>query len=94
MRGGLIEQAAAHLAASLEAIAGGLTERRPPAAPARDEEALARELEQLPEELDERQRLLRTELALICRQLKPLRELAARLLRPGGEPVEPRPAAT
>ena len=94
LRGGLIEQAAAHLAASLEAIAGGLAERQPPAAPARDEEALARELEQLPEELDERQRLLRTELALICRQLKPLRELAARLLRPGGEPVEPRPAAT
>ncbi len=90
LHGSLVEQAAAHLTASLESIARGLQARQAPEAPPRDEEALARELEQLPEDGDERQRLLRTELALICRQLQPLRELAARLLRPG---EDARPAA-
>lgn len=90
LHGSLVEQAAAHLTASLESIARGLQARQAPEAASRDEEALARELEQLPEDGDERQRLLRTELALICRQLQPLRELAARLLRPG---EDARPAA-
>lgn len=93
LRGGLIEQAAEHLASSLEAIATGLAERRAPASPALDEAALTRELEQLPEDLDERQRLLRTELALICRQLAPLRSLAERLLHPDREPAEALPPA-
>lgn len=90
LRGSLVEQAAALLADSLESIARGLQARQPPEPATRDEEALARELEQLPEDGDERQRLLRTELALICRQLQPLRDLAARLLRPG---EDARPAA-
>ncbi len=91
LRGGLIEHAADYLAESLEAIAERLARRQPPETPARDEELLARELEQLPEEADERQRLLRTELALLCRQLAPLREVAARLLPQGGA-SEPRSA--
>ncbi|HYQ37885.1 MAG TPA: YccS family putative transporter [Pseudomonas sp.] len=93
LRGGLIEQAAGYLTASLDDLARSLSEQQPPTAAGRDEEALARELEQLPEEIDERQRLLRTELALICRQLAPLRSLAARLLRPDREPAEPLPPA-
>ena len=83
LRGGLIEEAAEQLAASLEAIARRLQARELPEPAEQDEEALARTLEQLPEDCDERQRLLRTELALICRQLPLLRELASRLLRPG-----------
>lgn len=93
LRGGLIEQAAEHLASSLEAIAASLAERRTPASPALDEATLTRELEQLPEDIDERQRLLRTELALICRQLAPLRSLAQRLLHPDSEPAAALPPA-
>ncbi|EJT83697.1 YccS/YhfK family integral membrane protein [Pseudomonas putida S11] len=47
------------------------------------EEALANALEQMPEELDEHQRLVQTQLALICRQLGPLRTLAAHLIKEG-----------
>lgn len=90
LRGGLIEQAAEHLAASLDELARALVLQQPPAAPALDEETLARALEQLPEEIDERQRLLRTELALLCRQLAPLRATAARLLQaPGADDASP-----
>ncbi|MNP16843.1 hypothetical protein D3C76_1092520 [compost metagenome] len=45
------------------------------------EEALANALEQMPEDLDEHQRLVQTQLALICRQLGPLRTLAAHLIK-------------
>ncbi|MCY4124815.1 MAG: hypothetical protein OXF59_06380, partial [Pseudomonas sp.] len=45
------------------------------------EEALATALEQMPEEVDEHQRLVQTQLALICRQLAPLRTLAAHLIK-------------
>jgi hypothetical protein len=47
------------------------------------EEALANALEQMPEELDEHQRLVQTQLALICRQLGPLRTLAGHLIKEG-----------
>jgi uncharacterized membrane protein YccC len=51
------------------------------------EEALATSLEQMPEEIDEGQRLVQTQLALICRQLGPLRTLAAHLIKePTKEP--------
>ncbi|MNW19977.1 hypothetical protein D3C71_2201710 [compost metagenome] len=46
-----------------------------------DEETLASTLEQMPEEVDEGQRLVQTQLALICRQLGPLRTLAAHLIK-------------
>ena len=46
-----------------------------------DEEALASALEQMPDDIDESQRLVQTQLALICRQLGPLRTLAAHLIK-------------
>jgi hypothetical protein len=46
-----------------------------------EEEALASKLEQMPDEIDEGQRLVQTQLALICRQLGPLRTLAAHLIK-------------
>ncbi|MCY1188589.1 hypothetical protein D9M73_297170 [compost metagenome] len=45
------------------------------------EEQLAKHLEQLPEEQDDAHRLVQSQLALICRQLAPLRTLAAHLLK-------------
>jgi uncharacterized membrane protein YccC len=81
LRGGPLERAAEHLTASLDELARALVLQQPPGAPALDEEALARTLEQLPDDSDERQRLLHTELALLCRQLAPLRATAARLLQ-------------
>ncbi|MNG34250.1 hypothetical protein D3C84_1206920 [compost metagenome] len=44
------------------------------------EESLARALAQLPEDMDDRPRLVQTELGLICRQLGALRTLAAHLV--------------
>lgn len=75
---------AARLAESLDGIARGLAEDRQVAIHSDAEEQLAGELEQLPEELDDAQRLVQTQLALICRQLGPLRTLAAHL-RKGDE---------
>lgn len=43
------------------------------------EESLAKELEQLPDEMDDNLKLVLTELALICRQLIRIRTLAAQL---------------
>lgn len=72
---------AGRLAESLDGIARSLAEERPVAIHSDAEEQLAGELERLPEELDDRQRLVQTQLALICRQLGPLRTLAAHLLK-------------
>ncbi len=72
---------AASLAASLDDIAQNLAQGQPVAIHSDAEEQLAVELEQLAEELDDQQRLLQTQLALICRQLGPLRTLCAHLLR-------------
>ncbi|WPC04842.1 YccS family putative transporter [Pseudomonas benzenivorans] len=72
---------AERIAGSLDEIAGQLGERHPVAIHSDAEEQLALALEQVPEELDEQQRLVQTQLALICRQLGPLRTLAAHLLR-------------
>ncbi|TWC31144.1 putative membrane protein (TIGR01666 family) [Pseudomonas sp. SJZ079] len=72
---------AASLAASLDGIAHNLAQGQPVAIHSDAEEQLAVELEQLTEELDDQQRLLQTQLALICRQLGPLRTLCAHLLR-------------
>ncbi|KQQ54185.1 hypothetical protein ASF84_19805 [Pseudomonas sp. Leaf127] len=77
----LIDGAGATLAASLEDIARCLAERQPVAVQSDAEEALATELEQVPDELEESQRLVQTQLALICRQLAPLRTLAAHLIK-------------
>ncbi|WP_370600557.1 YccS family putative transporter [Pseudomonas nitroreducens] len=77
----LIVEAAERLTASLDDIATRLSERRPVAIYSDEEDALAKRLEELPEEEDDAHRLVQTQLALICRQLTPLRTLAAHLLK-------------
>jgi YccS/YhfK family integral membrane protein len=70
---------ASRLAASLDEIASCLSDERPVAIYSDAEEQLASELETLSNDLDDQQRLLQTQLALICRQLGPLRTLASHL---------------
>ncbi|SDV10640.1 YccS family putative transporter [Pseudomonas mucidolens] len=77
----LIEGAGKSLAASIDEIAAGLANKQPIAIQSDAEEALAVDLEQMPDEIDEGQRLVQTQLALICRQLGPLRTLAAHLMK-------------
>ena len=77
----LIEGAGQRIADSIDQIAQGLATKQAVAVQSDDEEALANELEQMPEEVDESQRLVQTQLALICRQLGPLRTLAAHLIK-------------
>ncbi|NMZ05961.1 TIGR01666 family membrane protein [Pseudomonas proteolytica] len=81
MREHLIEGAGKTLATSINEIATGLANKQPIAVQSDAEEALAVELEQMPDEIDEAQRLVQTQLALICRQLGPLRTLAAHLIK-------------
>jgi YccS/YhfK family integral membrane protein len=84
----LIEGAGASLASSIDEIAQSLATRQPVAVQSDAEEALAADLEQMPEEIDEGQRLVQTQLALICRQLGPLRTMAAHLIKdPAQEPA-------
>ena len=77
----LIDEVGGSLAKSLDEIANGLSAKLPVAIHSDEEHALADTLEQMPEELDENQRLVQTQLALICRQLGPLRTLAAHLIK-------------
>ena len=81
----LIEGAGVKLATSIDEIAQGLASKSAIAIQSDEEEALANELEQMPDEIDEGQRLVQTQLALICRQLGPLRTLAAHLLKDTSE---------
>ncbi|RON42908.1 TIGR01666 family membrane protein [Pseudomonas frederiksbergensis] len=81
----LIDGAGVSLAASIDEIAQGLASKLPIAIQSDAEEALANDLEQMPDEIDEGQRLVQTQLALICRQLGPLRTLAAHLIKDTGE---------
>lgn len=67
------------LAGSLDEIAAGLRGAGPLAIHSDEEQALAQELEQIAEDAEETQRLVQTQLALICRQLAPLRTLSAHL---------------
>ncbi len=73
--------AARQLADSLEEIARCLRDNQPLAVQSDAEEQLATQLEQASETHDDTQRLVQTQLALICRQLGPLRTLAGHLLR-------------
>ncbi|WP_395610211.1 YccS family putative transporter [Pseudomonas sp. B22129] len=77
----LIDGAGNSLAVSIDEIATGLANKQPIAIQSDAEEALAADLEQMPDEIDEGQRLVQTQLALICRQLGPLRTLAAHLIK-------------
>lgn len=81
----LIDGAGVRLAASIDEIAQGLASKLPIAIQSDEEEALANSLEQMPDEIDEGQRLVQTQLALICRQLGPLRTLAAHLIKDTSE---------
>jgi len=77
----LIEGAGATLSGSIDEIASSLANKTAVAVHSDTEEALASELEQMPEEVDEGQRLVQTQLAMICRQLGPLRTMAAHLVK-------------
>ncbi|WP_409299235.1 YccS family putative transporter [Pseudomonas sp. KCJK8993] len=82
----LIGGVGSSLAASIDEIAQGLASRTPIAIQSDAEEALANELEQMPDDIDEEQRLVQTQLGLICRQLGPLRTLAAHLIKGTAQP--------
>ena len=69
MREQLIEGAGGKIADSIDQIAQGLATKQAVAVQSDEEETLAGELEQMPDEIDENQRLVQTQLALICRQL-------------------------
>ncbi len=77
----LLERAAGQLAASLDDLAKALAQNEPVAIYSEEEEALAQQLEQTPEEMDDAHRLVQTQLGLICRQLAPLRSMAAHLIK-------------
>ena len=77
----LLERAAEQLAASLDDLAAALAQNKPVAIYSEEEEALAQQLEQIPEEMDDAHRLVQTQLGLICRQLAPLRSMAAHLIK-------------
>ncbi|MFJ3367722.1 YccS family putative transporter [Pseudomonas sp. NPDC086251] len=85
VRESLIDGAGVRLAASIDEIAQGLASKLPIAIQSDEEEALANALEQMPDEIDEGQRLVQTQLGLICRQLGPLRTLAAHLIKDTSE---------
>ncbi|MBA4289277.1 MAG: TIGR01666 family membrane protein [Pseudomonas sp.] len=70
---------ASQLAASLDEIASCLNDERPVTIHSDAEEQLAIALESISDNLDDSQRLVQTQLALICRQLGPLRTLASHL---------------
>ena len=86
----LLERATQQLASSLDELAAALAQKRPVAIYSEEEEALAQQLEQSPDEMDDAHRLVQTQLGLICRQLAPLRSMAVHLLKQGGEtPAQP-----
>lgn len=68
------------IAAALDEVAIGLADQRVIAMRVPEEVALAEELEQVPEDLDDEHRLIQTQLALIARQLAPLRKVGSRLM--------------
>lgn len=76
----LLQGAGTQVVETLEALAAALLHGTPVAVQSDEEEALARQLEQLPDDLDDTRRLVQTELGLICRQLAPLRGMVAHLL--------------
>jgi len=83
----LLERAAQQLATSLDDLASALAQNTPVAIYSEDEEALAQQLEQTPDEMDDAHRLVQTQLGLICRQLAPLRSMASHLIKqqPAGQ---------
>ncbi|MBA1262911.1 YccS family putative transporter [Stutzerimonas stutzeri] len=84
----LLESAAQQLASSLDEMAAALQNKQPLAVHSEAEEALAQQLEQTSDDMDDAHRLLQTQLGLICRQLAPLRSMAVHLLKQTGAPAE------
>lgn len=85
-RDDMLESAAEQLASSLDELANGLQHNQPVAVYSEAEEALAQQLEQASEDIDDSHRLLQTQLGLICRQLAPLRSMAAHLIKQQPQP--------
>ena len=77
----MLESAAQQLASSLDELASALQQNQPVAVYSEAEEALAQQLEYASEDTDDSHRLLQTQLGLICRQLAPLRSMAAHLIK-------------
>ncbi len=75
----LIDSVGNTLAASLDKIATGLANNQPIVIQSDTEEIITENLEQMTNEIDKVQQLVQAQLALICRQLKPLRTLAMHL---------------
>ncbi|GGK04658.1 YccS family putative transporter [Pseudomonas matsuisoli] len=75
----LIDRASAFIQKTLEEVASGLRNESTIAVHSDTEETLTNELEQMPDDLPESHRLVRTQLALILRQLGPLRTLGVLL---------------
>lgn len=82
----MLDRAAQQLARSLDELAEALHDNQPVAVYNDAEEALAQQLEHAAEDADDSHRLLQTQLGLICRQLAPLRSMAAHLLRQSPQP--------
>jgi YccS/YhfK family integral membrane protein len=74
-----LSRAAERIADALDEIAVSLVTRNPVACSNDEEDALASRLERLPEESGDQRRLMRSQLSLICRQLAPIRKMAAQL---------------
>ncbi len=72
-----VGRAAEHIADTLEGIADDLDARRPVVFSHEADAGLAGDLESGTEEVDDRTRLVRNQLSLICGQLAPIRTLAA-----------------
>ncbi|MCU1718415.1 YccS family putative transporter [Pseudomonas sp. 5P_3.1_Bac2] len=76
---GFLLNSANQLADSLESIAQALNDEQPVPIHSETEQQLAQQLSELSDDMDDAQRQVQTQLALICRQLAPLRTLAAHL---------------
>ncbi|MBB3102723.1 YccS family putative transporter [Azomonas macrocytogenes] len=81
----MLEKAAERLACSLDELAEALRQNQPITLHNEEDEALAQQLEQTPEEMDEGHRLVQIQLGLICRQLASLRSLSQHLVKPQGD---------
>lgn len=87
----LVEQAGQALKQALDDIADALSRRRPlPPHDREQEDALAARLEAMAEDIDEKHRLIRTQLLLVLRLLAPLRAATDELVGP--DPAPPRPS--
>lgn len=76
----------------LDAIARALSQREMPDEPAPALESLIERLEQLPDEIEDARRLVYSQLAMICRQIRPLDKVARQLIQQQHQPRVNAPA--